>query len=243
MKKIITIIGLFLTLALFGKPGMRTDCPIKLSEQEIKTILENHAYFVKRLEEVVDIGDKNQAPYDLRCTDLRTLPLSQRKFTNFDLRGSLLDDTSLFNGVLEFVDLSNTSLKNADLSRTQFWDCKLDNADFNPASLEGSNFIGIAEPISAQNANFKGANISSTAAMKNVDLSGALFDDADLSNSGFENIIINDKTSFKNTDLTMAQLTNWTGQTGDLKTFLLGQNAKLAGAVIDGTDTDISFGA
>ncbi len=232
--------GLTLTGQLYN---MRSDCPIKLSEQERKDILQNREYFIEQLGKTTNIGDKNEAPYDLRCTDLQNLPIGQRWLINLDLSGAMLDNAQHFNGVLQLIDLSDASLKNIDLSRTQMWDCTLDRANFTGASLAGCNLIGETEPISAKNANFTGANISATAAITNINLQGAIFDDALLSNADLNKFTIDDTTSFKKTNLQMSQLTGWTGQTGDLKNFLLKQRTKLAGASIDGTDTDMSFGS
>ena len=101
------------------------------------------------------------------------------------------------------------------------------------------SFLGSKLPLSAIKTNFTKANISAGSQLSNIDVSGAIFDQADLNNVGFAYVKVSPQTSFKKTNLTMAKLDQTTGQPSSLLAWLLGQGADLANTFIDGKYTDI----
>ena len=219
--------------------SMVTNCPFPLTSKEKMIIEENLQNFKAKLNKQTDIqgGDATKR-YDLRCTDLSNLNFAAN-FKYLDLRGACLDGSDFSTAKFEFVDLRKASLKKIRANRAQFWDCILDEADFSDSDMPSVSFLGSKLPLSAIKTNFTKANISAGSQLSNIDVSGAIFDQADLNNVGFAYVKVSPQTSFKKTNLTMAKLDQTTGQPSSLLAWLLGQGADLANTFIDGKYTDI----
>ena len=131
----------------------------KISQEELKQILEKHKVYTTTL------GEEGERA-DLRGTDLSDADLRRANLSGADLRGADLKWADLKEAYLSGVDLKGANLREADLEEAY-----LEGADLRGAYLDGANLEG---------AYLKGANLKG-ADLEGVNLTWADLRGADLS--------------------------------------------------------------
>ena len=130
----------------------------KISQEELKQILEKHKIYIATL------GQEGERA-DLREADLKEAYLSGVDLSGADLRGAYLEGADLRGTNLKGTNLRGADLRGADLEEAYLYRADLEEADLRGAYLDGANLEG---------AYLKGANL------KGADLEGADLSWADL---------------------------------------------------------------
>lgn len=157
-----------------------------LSTEELKTILENHKYWLNdagkgREDMRADLSNADLSNADLRDANLNYAILSNADLSNADLRYAILSnadlrDANLSNADLDSADLSYANLSNANLSNADLSYADLSNADLSYTDLSNADLSNAdLNDADLSNANLRGADL------KGVDLSFTNFSYADLS--------------------------------------------------------------
>ena len=260
MKIFIKILFVWLVMcgvAQAAETKMRENCPIKLSEDEQKKVRENLERFLTVLSRQDTFSGPEGNLLDLRCIDLSGKDFLSRKFSFLDLRGSNLDNTILQNAYITATDLSQASMRNIRGPNVRLENCAYDHTDFSASDFNSAQFLtnidkdNINKDIvktqfllkngkqSAQYANFTNTNLSNSAALRNMDLSGAVFDGADLSFAAVDTVFFDDTVSFKNTKFKSTRFTDTVkfGSANSWTNFLISHGAQTEDMV------DTSFGS
>ena len=172
----------------------------KITEEELKTILEQHTLWLDSNEtegKCADLSDANLSDADLTDAKLYGADLYGADLTGANLRfanlyRANLTGANLFYANLTGADLSGANLTGADLSGADLTDAKLYGANLSYANLTGAN-LSDTDLIDADltDAKLYGANLSY------ANLTGA--------NLSYANLTVADLTG---TNLTYANLTN-----------------------------------
>ena len=149
---------------------------MKLKEQELKKILEDHKKYIKGYGgKVADLSGANlygaNLPgADLPGADLSRANLSEADLFRADLSGANLYGADLSRANLSRANLSRAYLYGANLPGANLYGANLSRADLSRANLSGANLSG---------ANLSGADLYG-ADLSRADLSGANLSEADL---------------------------------------------------------------
>ena len=152
----------------------------QITQEELKTILENHKHWVA--EDCEDWGNlkanfcgANLRGADLYGANLRGANLRGADLYGADLRGANLYDADLYGANLRGADLYDADLYGANLRGANLYGANLRGADLYGANLRGADLRG---------ANLRGANLYGAdlygADLYGADLRGANLRDADL---------------------------------------------------------------
>ena len=155
----------------------------KISQEELKQILEKHKVYTTTLGEEgeradlrgtdlsdADLRRANLSGADLRGTDLSDADLRGTDLSDADLRGAYLEGADLEGVNLKGTNLRGADLREADLSWADLDGADLSRADLYRADLEGADLDG----ADLREADLKGANL------KGADLEGVNLTWADL---------------------------------------------------------------
>ena len=151
----------------------------KITEQELKEILEKHEKWLR--------GEEGGSRADLSYANL----------TNVNLTNANLYRANLYNASLYRTNLTNVNLTNANLYNANLYNANLSNANLEDANLSYA---------SLSNANLEDANLS-YANLYNANLSNANLEDANLSYAKLYNTNLYN-TNLSNVDLENANLSN-----------------------------------
>ena len=118
----------------------------KITEQELKEILEKHEKWLRREEdgERADLSYADLSNVDLENANLYSANLSYVNLSNANLYNANLDNANLSNTNLDSANLSyanlyNVNLSNANLSNANLYNANLDNADLSYVNLSNAN--------------------------------------------------------------------------------------------------------
>ena len=142
----------------------------QITQEELKTILENHKHWVAE-----DCEDWENLKADLRGADLygavlRDADLRSANLYGADLSGADLRGADLYGADLRSANLRDANLRSADLSGADLRDADLYGAVLRDADLRSANL---------RDANLRSADLSG-ADLRDADLYGAVLRDADL---------------------------------------------------------------
>ena len=116
-----------------------------ISTEELKTILENHKYWLNDDGKGREDMRADLSYADLSNADLDSADLSYADLSNVDLRGASLNDADL-----SYANLRGANLIDANLSYANLRGADLRGADLNDADLRGAN-LNDANLIDAKN--------------------------------------------------------------------------------------------
>jgi hypothetical protein len=164
----------------------------KITEQELKEILEKHLKWFK--------GEEGGERADLSNADLSYTNLENANLYKADLSNADLSNAVLSNANLRYANLSNASLYKVDLSNADLSNANLFNVDLYKANLENANLF---------NVDLSNANLSN-AVLSNADLRYANLSDASLYNANLYNVNLENVNLFnanlENANLNSARL-------------------------------------
>lgn len=164
-----------------------------------------------------DLSGSNFTNASLRKSDLRVAGFEKAKLINADLTQADIYKTNFSEANLNGANFRETKIvsskfKRASLCAANLSNLYIDNAEMYLADLRGANLSKSRITYSDFNlANFNGANLTKTKFSSDVDLEGADFIGADLSNAEIKNVDLTDAnfassnlyyTNFKNSNLT-----------------------------------------
>lgn len=140
---------------------------------------------------------------DFSYAELYNANLVYANFRNINLKNADLSLSNLSNANLSYADLQNANLQNSYSEGTNFKSTNLQNANF-----INSFFMNVRlEKTNLQNADLGGAIFSSKITLKEVDLSYANFERADLNEITFKNVIFK-RTNFQGAHLDYSNFEN-----------------------------------
>ena len=146
----------------------------KISQEELKQILEKHKVYTTTL------GEEGERA-DLKGTDLSDADLRRANLSGADLRGADLKWADLTGANLEGADLRGADLSRADLREAYLRRAYLREANLSGADLRGADLEeAYLEGADLRGANLKGANLKG-ADLEGVNLTWADLRGADLS--------------------------------------------------------------
>ena len=150
----------------------------KITEQELKEILEKHEKWLRDEEggERADLSNVDLSYVNLEGVDLSNANLSNANLSNVDLSYAKLEGANLSNANLSNVDLPYANLSNVGLYNANLSNANLSNTDLYNANLSNAN-LSYAK---LSNADLEGANLS------NVNLYNASLSNANLSNANLD---------------------------------------------------------
>jgi uncharacterized protein YjbI with pentapeptide repeats len=213
INKNIMYIALFLLFHLFilainvKAAGSRGTCvgPYsgkKISNQEMKKLIEDHAAWLKQHENFDGTRD-NQI--NLCGADLREINLNKMNLSRVDLSWANLTEANLKGVDLTNADLSGANLRGADLSKAKLYQSRLmytdlsganlSEADLNNANLLSANLNGAILNSAKAGADFRLADLR-RANLIGVDLNAAKLNWANLTESVLDPSAIGDASGF-----------------------------------------------
>ena len=153
----------------------------KITEEELKTILEQHTLWL----------DSNEK--EGKCADLTWADLSGADLQYADLTGANLTDAYLFDANLTGANLYRADFTDANLYRANLTGVNLYDANLYCANLRCTNLTGAV----LQYADLTSANLIS-ANLTDANLSGADLTDACLTNADLTDTILDEKEQCRN---------------------------------------------
>ena len=133
----------------------------KITEEELKTILEQHNLW---LDSDGEKGKRaNLTDMDLSYMDLSIMNLTRVDFTNANLSHANLRCANLYRAILRRADLTradltNVNLYHANLTEADLYRANLSRADLTDANLSGANLTN----VNLYHANLTEANLTDT---------------------------------------------------------------------------------
>ena len=150
----------------------------KITEQELKEILEKHEKWLRREED----GERADLSYaDLSNVDLENANLYSANLSNANLDNANLYNANLYNANLSYANLYNVNLSNANLYNANLDNANLSNTNLDSANLSYANLYN----VNLSNANLSYANLYN-ANLDNADLSYVNLSNANLYNANLD---------------------------------------------------------
>lgn len=164
-----------------------------------------------------DLGSSDFTNASLRKSDLRVAKFEKAKLINADLTQADIYKTNFSKANLNGANFSGAktgfnNFKRASLCAANLTNMRISGAEMYLADLRGANLSKSRITDSDLNlANLSGANLTKATISSDVDLEGAKFEGADLSNAEIKNVDLTDAnfagsnlyyTNFKNSNLT-----------------------------------------